>query len=70
MMLEAACTDRSICMARCGIRAAFVLLCKSKTIDDHVLYHATVVSNCTGKAMSLPAAVLRDELWVTALSKA
>ena len=39
-------------------------LCKSETIEDHVLYHATVVSRCTSKAMSLPAAVLRDVLCV------
>ena len=44
-------------------------LCKSETIEDHVLYHATVVSRCTSKAMSLPEAVLRDVLWLTALSK-
>ena len=29
----------------------------------------TVVSRCTSKAMSLPAPVLRDVLWVTASSK-
>ena len=69
MLLEAACTDSSVCMARCGLRAAFVWLCKSETIEDHVLYHATVVvSRCTSKAMSLHAADLRDiVLWVTAL---
>ena len=44
-------------------------LYKSETIEDHVLYQATVVSRCTSKAMSLPAAVLRDVLWMTALSK-
>ena len=60
MLLEADCTDSSACMARCGLGAAFVWLCKFETIEDHVLYHATVVSKCTSKAMSLPAAVLRD----------
>ena len=58
--------DSAVCMARCGLRAALVWLCKSETIEDHVLYHATVVSRCTSKAMSLPAAILRDVLWVTA----
>ena len=38
----------TVCMARCGLRAAFVWLCKeSETIEDHVLYHATVVSRYT-----------------------
>ena len=69
MLLETACTDSSVCMARCGLRAAFAWLCKSETIEDHVLYHATVVGRCTSKAISLPAAVLRGVLWVTALSK-
>ena len=49
-------------------------LCKSETIKDPVLCHATVVSRCASKAMSLPAAaaaVLHDVLlWVIALSKA
>ena len=32
-------------MARCGLRDAFVVwLCKSETIEDHVLYYAKVVS--------------------------
>ena len=44
-------------------------LCKPEVIEDPVLYHATVVSRCTSKAMSLPAVVLRDVLWMTALSK-
>ena len=44
-------------------------LYKSKTIEENVLYHATVVSRCTGKAMSLSTAVLCDVLWVTSLSK-
>ena len=44
-------------------------LWKSETIEDHVLYHGTVVSKCTSKATRLPATVLRDVLWVTALSK-
>ena len=57
-------------MARYGLRDAFVWLCKSETIEDYVLYYATVVSRCTGLAMSLHAAVLRDMLLVTALSKA
>ena len=61
MMLEAACTDSYVCMARCGF-TAFVWLCKSGTIEDHVLNHATVVSRCTSTAMSRPAAVLRDVL--------
>ena len=69
MMLEAACTDSTVCMARCGLRAAFVWLCKSETVKDRMLYHATVVSRCASKAMNLPAAVLRHVLWVTALSK-
>ena len=33
-------------VARYGLRVAFVWLCKSQTIEDHVLYHATVVSRC------------------------
>ena len=37
----------TVCMARCGLRAAFVWLCKTETIEDHMLYHATVVSRCT-----------------------
>ena len=68
-LLEVACTDSSVRRARCGLRAAFVWLCKSETIENHVLYHASVVSRCTSKAVSLPAAVLRDVLWLTALSK-
>ena len=59
--------QNTVCMARCGLRAAFVWLCKSETIEDHVLYHATVVSRCTSKTMSLPAAVLSNVLWVTSL---
>ena len=39
--------ERSTCMARCGLRAAFVWLCKPQTIKDYVLYHATVVRRCT-----------------------
>ena len=31
-------------MVNCGLRAAFVWLCKPHTIEDHVLYHAAVVS--------------------------
>ena len=71
LLLEAACTDSSICMARCGLRAAFVWLCKSETIEDHMLFYAAVIRRCTSKAMGLPAAVvvLRDVLWVTALFK-
>ena len=34
--------NSTVCMARCGLRAAFVWLCKPQTIEDHVLYHATV----------------------------
>ena len=34
-------------MVNCGLRAAFVWLCKPQTIEDHVLYHAAVVSRCT-----------------------
>ena len=34
-------------MVNCGLRAAFVRLCKPQTIEDHVLYHAAVVSRCT-----------------------
>ena len=30
------------CMARCGLRDAFVWLSKPQTIEDHVLYHATI----------------------------
>ena len=46
-------------MARCGLRDAFVVwLCKSETIEDHVLYYAKVVSRCTRQAMGLYAAVL------------
>ena len=56
-------------MARFGLRAAFVWMRKPETIEDHGLYHATVVSRCTSKAMSIPAAVLGDVLWVAALSK-
>ena len=55
----------TVCTACCGVRVTFVWLCKPKTIEDHMLYHATVVSRCTSKVMSLPAAVLRDVLWVT-----
>ena len=40
---------------------------KPETIEDHVLDNATVVSKCTSKAMSIPAAVLGDVLWVAAL---
>ena len=54
------CTDRSVCIVRCGLRASFVWLWKSETIEDHLLYHATVVRKCTSKAMSLLVAVLRD----------
>ena len=39
--------EHSTCMARCGLRAAFVWLCKPQTIKDYVLYHATVVRRCT-----------------------
>ena len=35
----------TVCMARSGLRDAFVVgLCKSETIEDHVLYYAKVVS--------------------------
>ena len=35
----------TVSMARCGLRDAFVVwLCKSETIEDHVLYYAKVVS--------------------------
>ena len=34
-------------MVNCGLRAAFVWLCKPQTVEDHVLYHAAVVSRCT-----------------------
>ena len=34
-------------MVNCGLRAAFVWLCKPQTIEDHVLYHAAVVSRYT-----------------------
>ena len=69
MLLEAACTDSYVCMTRCSPRAAFVWSSKSETMEDHVLYHATVVRRCTSKAiMSLPAAVLRYVSWVTALN--
>ena len=37
----------TVCMARCGLRAAFVWLCKPQTVEDHVRYHATIVSRCT-----------------------
>ena len=37
----------NVCMARCGLPAAIVWLYRSKTIEDHVLYHATVISRCT-----------------------
>ena len=33
----------TVCIARCGLPAAFVWLCKPETIEYHVLYHATVV---------------------------
>ena len=46
-----------VCMARCGLPAAFVWLFKPEMFEDHVLYHATVVSRGT-----LSAAVLRDVL--------
>ena len=29
----------AVCMARCGLRAAFLWLCKPQMIEDHVLYH-------------------------------
>ena len=49
-------------MVNCGLRAAFVWLCKPQTIEDHVLYHAAVVSRC--KVMRSPAAaVLRYVSW-------
>ena len=41
------CRCRAVCMVNCGLRAAFVWLCKPQTIEDHVLYHAAVVSRCT-----------------------
>ena len=35
----------TVSMARCGLQNAFVVwLCKSETIEDHVLYYAKVVS--------------------------
>ena len=35
----------NVSMARCGLRDAFVVwLCKSETIEGHVLYYAKVVS--------------------------
>ena len=35
----------TVSMARCGLRDAFVVwLCKSETIEDHVLYYAKVLS--------------------------
>ena len=34
-----------VCLARCGKPAVFVWLCKLRTIEDHVLDHATVVSS-------------------------
>ena len=37
----------AVCMARCGLPAAFVWLCKHETIEDHVACHATVVRKCT-----------------------
>ena len=37
----------TVCMARCGLPTAFVWLCKSETIKDYVLYHATAVSSRT-----------------------
>ena len=58
------CMHSTVSMARCGLRDAFVWLCKSETVEDHVLYYATVVSRCTSQAMSLHAAVLRDVLLV------
>ena len=37
--------NSTVSMARCGLRDAFVVwLCKSETIEDHVLYNAKVVS--------------------------
>ena len=33
----------TFCMTRCSLRDAFVWLCKSETIEDRVLYYATVV---------------------------
>ena len=45
---QAACTLHStVCMTCCGLRAAFLWLCKSETTENHVLYHAPVVSRCT-----------------------
>ena len=40
----------TVCMALSGLRAAFVWLCKLQTIENHVLYHATIVSRCKGNA--------------------
>ena len=38
----------TVCMARSGLRDEFVVrLCKSETIEDHMLYYAKVVSRCT-----------------------
>ena len=34
-----------VCMVWCGRPAAFMWLCKPRTIEDHVLCHATVVSS-------------------------
>ena len=51
-------------------RCICVWLCKSETIEDYVLYFATVVSNrCTSQAMSLHAAVLRDVLVIKTYSR-
>ena len=37
----------TVFMARYGLRAAFVWLCKPQTFEDHVLYHTTVINRCT-----------------------
>ena len=49
MLLGAACTDSTVCMARYGLRAAFAWLCKSKAIENHVLCHATIVNSAQAK---------------------
>ena len=61
MLLEAACTDSTTCVARCSLRAAFLWLCKPETIEDHVLYHAPVVRRYTSEEISLYSQQLQQQ---------
>ena len=45
-------------MVRCGRPAVFVWFCKLRTIEDHVLCHATVVSSIKSKPRNLGVCTL------------